>query len=63
MFLVHEAMEAINKALEVIFSAASVTCSPQYASVYPNLSANKNKVVKLVDDIDSMVLGNQYYGK
>jgi hypothetical protein len=27
-----------------------------------NLSANKNKVVKLVDGIDSMVLGNQYYG-
>ena len=27
-----------------------------------NLSANKNNVVKLVDGIDSMVLGNQYYG-
>ena len=27
-----------------------------------NLSANKNKVVKLVDGIESMVLGNQYYG-
>jgi hypothetical protein len=27
-----------------------------------NLSANKNKVVKLVDGIDSMVLGNVYYG-
>ena len=27
-----------------------------------NLSANKNKVVKLVDGVDSMVLGNVYYG-
>ena len=27
-----------------------------------NLSANKNKVVKLVDGVNSMVLGNVYYG-
>ena len=27
-----------------------------------NLSANKNKVVKLVDGVDSMVLGKVYYG-
>ena len=41
IFFVHEAIEAMNSALEVIFSAASVTCSPQYASEKPNLSANK----------------------
>ena len=60
--ITQNAGEVENKGFDISLSTVLYEKNDLSVNSNFNLSANKNKVVKLVDGVDSMVLGNVYYG-
>ena len=60
--ITQNAGEVENKGFDISLSTVLYDKNDLSINSNFNLSANKNKVVKLVDGINSMVLGNVYYG-
>jgi TonB-linked SusC/RagA family outer membrane protein len=59
--ITQNAGEVENKGIDISLGTVLYETNDLSINSNFNLSANKNKVVKLVDGVDSMVLGNVYY--